>query len=108
MPVIVKIVGISYISEFASDICRDSGYAAIGNQIQIFGKLSIEKQVETLLGILRIFGLENQGADLSNIGGQAKNGTMKPHKRISDKEEVLLINQSPTGIYENVVDLLTV
>ena len=41
MPVIVKIVGISYISEFASDICRDSGYAAIGNQIQIFGKLSI-------------------------------------------------------------------
>lgn len=41
MPVIVKIVGISYISEFASDICKDSGYAAIGNQIQIFGKLSI-------------------------------------------------------------------
>ena len=41
MPVIVKIVGISYISEFASDICRDSGYAAIGNQIKIFGKLSI-------------------------------------------------------------------
>lgn len=41
MPVIIKIVGISYVSEFASDICRDSGYAAVGNQIQIFGKLSI-------------------------------------------------------------------
>lgn len=41
MPVIIKIVGISYISEFASDICKDSGYGTIGNQIQIFGKLSI-------------------------------------------------------------------
>lgn len=41
LPIIIKIVGISYISEFASDICKDSGYGTIGNQIQIFGKLSI-------------------------------------------------------------------
>ncbi|MBQ5474416.1 MAG: stage III sporulation AC/AD family protein [Lachnospiraceae bacterium] len=41
MPVLLKITGISYISEFASDICRDTGYGAIANQIQIFGKLSV-------------------------------------------------------------------
>ena len=37
----IKIVGISYICEFSSDICKDSGMSALGNQIQIFGKLSI-------------------------------------------------------------------
>ena len=73
-----------------------------------FRHLSIEKQVETLLGVIRMFGLENQGADLRNIGGQEKNGTMKPHKRITDKTQVLLINQSVTGLYENTIDLLTI
>ena len=29
------------ICEFSSDICKDSGMSALGNQIQIFGKLSI-------------------------------------------------------------------
>ncbi len=37
----LKIVGISYICEFSSDICKDSGYSALSNQIHIFGKLSI-------------------------------------------------------------------
>ena len=38
---LLKIVGISYICEFSSDICKDSGYSARSNQIHIFGKLSI-------------------------------------------------------------------
>lgn len=38
---LLKMVGITYIAEFASGICRDSGYASIGTQIEIFGKLSI-------------------------------------------------------------------
>lgn len=38
---LIKIVGISYICEFSSDICKDSGYSALSNQIHIFGKLSI-------------------------------------------------------------------
>lgn len=38
---IIKIVGITYISEFASDICRDCGYSAISNQLHIFGKLTV-------------------------------------------------------------------
>lgn len=37
----MKIIGITYIAEFASDICKDAGHAAIANQIQIFGKLSV-------------------------------------------------------------------
>lgn len=38
--IILKIVGISYISDFAKDICVDCGFGTIGNQVQIFLKLT--------------------------------------------------------------------
>lgn len=39
--IIIKIIGISYISEFASDICKDCGYSAVSNQLLILGKLTV-------------------------------------------------------------------
>lgn len=39
--VLLKIIGITYISEFAADICRDAGYATIAGQIGVFSKLTI-------------------------------------------------------------------
>lgn len=39
--ILLKMIGITYISEFAADICKDSGHHAVANQIQIFGKLTI-------------------------------------------------------------------
>lgn len=39
--ILLKIVGITYIAEFASDLCKDAGYQTIAGQIQIFGKLSV-------------------------------------------------------------------
>ena len=41
MGILLKIVGISYITQFSSDMCKECGYGAIGNQIQIFGKLAV-------------------------------------------------------------------
>lgn len=41
MGVILKMIGITYISEFASAICKDAGYASIAGQIQVLAKLSI-------------------------------------------------------------------
>lgn len=38
---LVKIVGIAYICEFSSDICKDAGYSLVGDQIQMFGKITI-------------------------------------------------------------------
>ncbi|MEF9940559.1 MAG: stage III sporulation protein AD [Clostridium sp.] len=38
---LLKMVGITYIAEFASGICKDAGYGSLGTQIEIFGKLSI-------------------------------------------------------------------
>ena len=39
--IILKIVGISYVAEFASDVCKDCGYGAMSNQIQTVGKLTV-------------------------------------------------------------------
>lgn len=38
---LVKMIGITYISEFASGICKDAGYQTIAVQIELFGKLMI-------------------------------------------------------------------
>lgn len=38
---LMKMIGITYVAEFASGICKDAGYGSIGTQIEIFGKLSI-------------------------------------------------------------------
>lgn len=39
--ILIKMIGITYICEFASAICKDGGYQAIASQLEIFGKLSI-------------------------------------------------------------------
>ena len=41
MDVILKMIGITYLSEFTSSICRDAGNASIASQIQVLAKLSI-------------------------------------------------------------------
>lgn len=41
MAMILKMIGVTYIAEFASNICKDSGYQTIAGQIELFAKLSI-------------------------------------------------------------------
>ena len=36
-----KMLGITYVAEFSSAICKDAGYQTIASQIEIFGKLTI-------------------------------------------------------------------
>lgn len=38
---ILKMIGITYIAEFASAICKDAGQSSVAGQIQVFAKLSI-------------------------------------------------------------------
>ena len=38
---LLKMVGIAYIAEFASGICKDAGFSSLGMQVEMFGKLSI-------------------------------------------------------------------
>lgn len=39
--ILLKIIGVTYLAELASNLCKDSGHAAIGNQIELAGKLCI-------------------------------------------------------------------
>ena len=38
---ILKMIGITYVAEFAMNICKDAGYSAIAGQIELFAKLAI-------------------------------------------------------------------
>ena len=39
--VVLKIMGIAYISQFASELCRDAGEGAIASKIEVAGKIII-------------------------------------------------------------------
>ena len=39
--ILLKMIGITYVAEFATGICKDAGYQTIANQIEIFTKLTI-------------------------------------------------------------------
>ena len=38
---ILKMLGITYVTQFASDICKDAGYGAVAGQIELFARVSI-------------------------------------------------------------------
>ena len=38
---ILKMLGITYITQFASDLCRDAGYSAISSQMELFARVSV-------------------------------------------------------------------
>ncbi|MBB2182384.1 stage III sporulation protein AD [Lachnospiraceae bacterium MD1] len=39
--ILTKIIGITYVTEISSSLCKDSGYQAIAEQIELVGKLTI-------------------------------------------------------------------
>lgn len=39
--ILLKVIGITYLCEFASAVCKDAGYQAVAGQIEIFGKLTV-------------------------------------------------------------------
>ncbi|MDO4165855.1 MAG: SpoIIIAC/SpoIIIAD family protein [Eubacteriales bacterium] len=57
--VLLKMLGITYIAEFGSSLCRDAGYGAVGGQIEFYGKLMllavsmpiIENLIDVITGI---------------------------------------------------------
>jgi len=51
---LLKIVGITYVAEFASSLCKDAGYGAVASQIEVVGKLTILTiSMPVLLALLR-------------------------------------------------------
>ena len=41
VPIILRIIGVAYIAEFATQICKDAGESAIGTKVELAGKVII-------------------------------------------------------------------
>ncbi|MBO5424522.1 MAG: stage III sporulation protein AD [Lachnospiraceae bacterium] len=60
MLILLKLIGIAYICEFASGISKDAGYSAVASQIELTGKITmlmvslpvLMQVVETILGMM--------------------------------------------------------
>ena len=50
--IILKMLGIVYVAEFSSAICKDAGYQTIASQIEVFGKLTLLVQGMPILEAL--------------------------------------------------------
>lgn len=54
---LIKMIGITYVAEFASNICKDAGYGAIAGQIEVFAKISILMvSVPVLMAFMKMVG----------------------------------------------------
>ncbi len=55
--ILLKMLGISYVSEFAASLCRDGGYGSVAGQIELFGRLSILLvSMPVILSLLELMG----------------------------------------------------
>ena len=75
---------------------------------EIFDELSIEAQATVLYRILQLTAICLTKANLTDIGLSTATGVMLLGKNITGNEEMLLINQSITGLFINTINLLTV
>ena len=57
--ILMKVVGITYLCEFSAGICKDAGFGAVSDQIEILGKLSVLfAGLPILLSVIRqIYGM---------------------------------------------------
>lgn len=59
--ILLKMLGITYLAEFGSGLCRDAGYGAIGGQIEFYGKLMLLAVsmpiIENLIGVITEIGI---------------------------------------------------
>lgn len=77
------------------------------NAKEIFESLSIEKQCLTLYQILQLTKILGNETDLTMINESAHSGKMLISKKIG-KEDILILNQSITGLFETTIDLRTI
>lgn len=65
--ILIKVVLVTYITSFTADICRDSGYSAVANQVELFGKVTIALlSVPIVLELLDMTVIQALGAEYDN------------------------------------------
>lgn len=70
-----------------------------------FISLTKEEKCIALSEILHMFQCQGDAANLSVIGGAAHAGILVMNNNITKCDQISIINQSPTGIYEQEIDL---
>jgi len=75
---------------------------------EMFRKLSLEEQGLVLYEILHMFQCQSVSSNLRSIGGPGSAGILVMNNNITKCARISIINQSPTGIYEQEINLLKV
>ena len=73
-----------------------------------FISLSIEEQCVVISELLHLFQCKPVNANLLLINESKDTGKVNTNKKISGFKSIKLVDQSPTGLYEQVTDLLTI
>ncbi len=71
-----------------------------------FYALTVEEQCQVLANVINSFAPNTQHISLTLLGQPANVGKVTLSKNVSKLSELVLINQSVTGLFENEVDLL--
>ena len=71
-----------------------------------FIELEAEEQCKLLYQLLLLFACNSMSADLRAIGGVGQAGYIQLNKKLDANKKYLLVNQSPTGLFEQKIDLL--
>lgn len=73
-----------------------------------FLKLDTESECLVLYEILHLFQCQSGAANLKMIGGPGNAGILVMNNNITKYNQISIINQSPTGIYEEEIDLMKI
>lgn len=79
--------------------------ATLTQKREAFCALSDEDKCIILSEILHMFQCQSGSANLTLIGGSANAGILVLNSNITSFPQISIINQSPTGIYEQEIDL---
>lgn len=71
-----------------------------------FAKLSLSKQIHVIKEILNLFKCASAEADFTLLDKEKSCGIVKVSNNITKLKQCVLINQSPTGVFEQEVDLM--
>lgn len=83
-------------------VMYENAIKIIENGEEGFDKLSIEDKAKVLLEIFKLFQCTPEMPSLALIGGGKSMGAIRTSQNITDKQGMIIINQSITGIYESI------
>lgn len=66
----------------------------------------LKNKARMVISIINYMGRSIGGIDLTALGGSKSSGVININSKISNYDEFILINESPTALYSNQIDLL--